>query len=221
MSAEDRIERARLLYERAVFGGDADALATAPFADGSLFGQGVDETTVTVQLNSTDFDIPDPIRPLRVPRAGKSSNKARFDLSPLHDGASSLTATLHKDGNFLQRIAIDFVVGGTKPVPVETSALGRPASAASVLRPRDVSLQMSLRDGGYECVAVSAVAARAHLPLQPAQAELAIVVTQEHQPLFRALHELRSAGGDAVFECIIARRLIPCSQRQSPLFMTD
>src|SRR6266576_6664575 len=29
MSAEDRIERARLLYERAVFGGDADALATA------------------------------------------------------------------------------------------------------------------------------------------------------------------------------------------------
>ena len=29
MSAEDRIERARLLYERAVYGGDADALATA------------------------------------------------------------------------------------------------------------------------------------------------------------------------------------------------
>ena len=29
MSAEDRIERARLLYERAVFDGDADALATA------------------------------------------------------------------------------------------------------------------------------------------------------------------------------------------------
>ena len=29
MSTEDRIERARLLYERAVFGGDASALATA------------------------------------------------------------------------------------------------------------------------------------------------------------------------------------------------
>ena len=29
MSAEDRIERARLLYERAVFGGDASAVATA------------------------------------------------------------------------------------------------------------------------------------------------------------------------------------------------
>jgi len=29
MSAEDRIERSRLLYERAVYGGDADALETA------------------------------------------------------------------------------------------------------------------------------------------------------------------------------------------------
>src|SRR5437773_12440809 len=29
MSAEDRIERARLLYERAVYGGDASALETA------------------------------------------------------------------------------------------------------------------------------------------------------------------------------------------------
>jgi hypothetical protein len=149
-------------------GQHADALATAPFADESLFPQGVDETAVTVQLDSADFDIPDRIRPLRVPRSGQSHNKARFEISPLHEGASSLTATLHKDGNFLQRIAITFVVGGTLPVPIETAALGRPASAASVLRPRDVSLQMSLRDGGYECVAVGAVAARAHLPLQPA-----------------------------------------------------
>ena len=71
---------------------------------------------MTVQLTSADFDIPDPIRPLRVPRSGKSRNKARFEISPLHDGASSLTATLHKDGNFLQSIAITFVVGGTRPV---------------------------------------------------------------------------------------------------------
>ena len=78
------------------------------------FPQGVDETAVTVQLDSADFDIPDPIRPLRVPRSGKSRNKARFEISPLHDGASSLTATLHKDGNFLQSIAITFVVGGTR-----------------------------------------------------------------------------------------------------------
>ena len=95
-----------------------------------------------MQLDSADFDIADPIRPLRVPRSGKSRNKARFEISPRHDGASSLTATLHKDGNFLQSIAITFVVGGTTPVPVETTARGRPASAASTLRPRDVSLQL-------------------------------------------------------------------------------
>ena len=118
----------------------ADALTTAPFADASLFPAGVDEIEVTVQLDSADFDIPDPIRPLRVPRAGKSRNKARFEISPLHDGASTLTATLHKDGNFLQSIAITFVVGGTRPVPVETTARGRPPSAASVLRPRDIGV---------------------------------------------------------------------------------
>ena len=132
------------------------------------FAQGVDETVVTVQLDSADFDIADAVRPLRVPRAGASRNKARFDVSPRHDGASALTATLHKDGNFLQSIAITFVVGGTTPVAVETTARGRPASAAALLQPRDVGLQLSLAGDGYDCVVFGAVAARARLPLQPA-----------------------------------------------------
>ena len=169
-----------------------DALTTAPFADESLFAQGVDETAVTVQLDSADFDIADPIRPLRVPRSGKSRNKARFDISPRHDGASSLTATLHKDGNFLQSIAITFVVGGTTPVPVETTARGRPASAASTLRPRDVSLQIALRDGGYDCIAVGAVAARAHLPLQPAF--LASAIEAARRELMKVVMHQDSSG---------------------------
>jgi hypothetical protein len=132
-----------------------------------------------------------------VPRSGQSHNKARFEISPLHEGASSLTATLHKDGNFLQRIAITFVVGGTLPVPIETAALGRPASAASVLRPRDVSLQMSLRDGGYECVAVGAVAARAHLPLQPAF--LASAIEAARRELMKVVM-YQDANGAYVFQ---------------------
>jgi hypothetical protein len=174
-----------------------DALTTAPFADESLFPQGVDETAVTVQLNSADFDIPDPIRPLRVPCSGKSRNKARFEISPRHDGASSLTATLHKDGNFLQSIAITFVVGGTTPVPGETTARGRPASAASTLRPRDVSLQMSLHDGGYDCIAVGAVAARAHLPLQPAF--LASAIEAARRELMKVVMH-QDASGAYVFQ---------------------
>ncbi len=174
-----------------------DALTTAPFADESLFAQGVDETAVTVQLDSADFEITDPIRTLRVPRAGKSRNKARFDISPRHDGASTITATLYKDGNFLQSIAITFVVGGTTPVPVETTARGRPAAAASTLRPRDVSLQIALRDGGYDCIAVGAVAARAHLPLQPAF--LASAIEAARRELMKVVMH-QDASGAYVFQ---------------------
>jgi hypothetical protein len=145
----------------------AEALTTAPFADAALFAESVDEVAVTIQLDSADFEIDEPIRRLRVPRSGKSLNKARFDISPLHEGASTITATLHKDGNFLQNIVITFTVGGSVAVPIEATARGRPASAASVLKPRDVGLSLALGNGGYDCVVFGEVAARARLPLQP------------------------------------------------------
>ena len=152
----------------------AEALATAPFAETSLFPAGVDEVEVTVQLDSADFKIADNVRPLRIPRAGKSSNKARFDISPLHDGASTLTATLHKDGNFLQNIVITFVVGGERAVPVDTTARGRPPSAANVLRPRDIGVSLAPGVAGYDCVVWGAVAARARLPVPSARLASAI-----------------------------------------------
>jgi hypothetical protein len=144
----------------------AEALTTAPFAEASLFPAGVDEVEVTVQLDSPDFTIADKVRPLRIPRSGRSSNKARFDISPLHDGASTLTATLHKDGNFVQNIVITLVVGGTRAVPVEATARGRPPTAAGILQPRDIGVSLSLAGAGYDCVVWGAVAARARLPLQ-------------------------------------------------------
>jgi len=66
-----------------------------------------------------------------------------------------------------------------------------------VLRPRDVSLQMSLRDGGYECVAVGAVAARAHLPLQPAFLASAIDAAR-HELMKVVMHQ--DASGAYVFQ---------------------
>lgn len=146
----------------------ADALTTAAFADGSIFPEGVEEVEVSVQLDSADFTIADSVRPLRVPRAGRSRNKARFDISPLHDGASTITATLHKSGNFLQNIVITFVVGGTLPVPVEATARGRPPSAASVLQARDIGLSLSAAADGYDCIVWGAVAGRARLTVAPA-----------------------------------------------------
>jgi hypothetical protein len=156
----------------------AESIATTAFAEASLFAAGVDETEVTVQLDSEDFEITDRTRPLRVPRTGRSHNKARFDVSPRHDGTSTITATLHKDGNFLQNIVITFTVGGDAAVPIEATARGRPPSAASVLKPRDVGLSLSLGNGGYDCVVWGEVAARARLPLQPAFLASAIDATR-------------------------------------------
>jgi tetratricopeptide (TPR) repeat protein len=52
MSAEDRIENARLLYERAVFDGDADALATA---DSELDGVEADLALARGRVVHTQF----------------------------------------------------------------------------------------------------------------------------------------------------------------------
>jgi hypothetical protein len=174
-----------------------EALAATPFADSSLFPGGVDEIEVTVQLDSADFKIADSVRPLRVPRAGKSSNKARFDISPLHDGAATITATLHKEGNFLQNIVIALVIGGKRPVPVDITASGRPPSAANVLQPRDIGVSLAQRDGGYECVVWGAVAARATLPLQPAY--LASGVDALRHELMKVVMQ-QDANGAYVFQ---------------------
>ena len=146
----------------------AQSLATTALADDGLFPDGIDEVVLTVQLDSPDFDIADPTRTVRLPRTGPSHNKARFDLTPKHDGPSSITATLHKDGNFVQSIAITFVVGAACPVPIETTARGRPAGSAAMLKPRDVGIRLALAGDGYDCAIWGAVSSGARLPLQPA-----------------------------------------------------
>jgi hypothetical protein len=174
-----------------------DAIAAAPFADASLFPEGVDEVAVTVQLASADFEIADPIRTLRVPRSGKSNNKARFDVSPQHDGAATITATLHKDGNFLQSIVVTFTVGGDRPAAIESTARGRPPAAAGVLKPRDIGVSLSIGNGGYDCVVWGEVAARARLPLQPAY--LAAAIDALRRDLMKVVTQ-QDAGGNYVFQ---------------------
>jgi hypothetical protein len=130
-----------------------------------LFPPGTDEVLLTVQLDSPDFDIPDRARMLHLPRTGKSLTRARFDISPLHDGPSTIKATIHKDRNFIQQMELTFDVGATGDTTVQLTALGRPPSAASVVRPRDISLVISPAAGGYDCIVVGPVQSRALLPL--------------------------------------------------------
>ena len=86
---------------------------------------------------------------------------------------SSITATLHKDGNFLQSIAITFAVGGTRAGAGRDDG-ARPAGLGREHRcePRDVGLSLALGDGGYDCIVcrrrrrARAPAAAAGLPRQ-------------------------------------------------------
>ena len=176
----------------------AVATATLPLPDlEQLFPRGVDEIRLTVQVDSTDFDVSDHIRSLRLPRDGRGYTKARFDISPLHGGPSRMKVTIHKEGNFIQQMALLFDVGATSPTQVQTTTRGRPVSAASVLLPRDISLTLSPVTGGYECIITGAVAARAMLPLLPGALESAVDVARRE--LLKVVM-YTNASGQRVFQ---------------------
>ncbi len=174
-----------------------DALAAARFLDDRLFEEGDDVIELTVQLAGEDFEIGDATRPLRVRRVGKSLGKARFDISPKHDGASSLTAAFHKKGNLIQQIDLKFDVGAAGATVLESVSLGRPLAAATVLFPRDVGLSIQPGVGGYDCMVWGPVAARARLPLQPAYLAGAIDIAREE---IMKVVMYRDAAGAFVFQ---------------------
>ncbi len=174
------------------------AVGAAPLADENLFAGGVEEVQLTVQLDSDDFEISDHTRPLRVPRTGRSRGKARFDISPRHDGASSIKATIHKEGNFIQQMELTFDVGAAGSTRVLLSTKGRPPSAASIVQPRDMGLSISpAAGGGYDCVIWGSVAARARLPIQ--QAHLAGAIEAARQEMMKVVMH-QGANGDYVFQ---------------------
>lgn len=174
------------------------AVGAAPLADENLFTGGVEEVQLTVQLDSDDFEINERTRPLRVPRTGRSRGKARFDISPKHDGASSIKATIHKEGNFIQQLELTFDVGAAGSTQVQVSAKGRPPSAASIVQPRDVGLSIApAAGGGYDCVIWGSVSSRARLPVQ--QAHLAKAIEAARQEMMKVVMH-QGSDGDYVFQ---------------------
>jgi hypothetical protein len=188
------------------------AVAVEPLlSEEKLFPAGTEEVMLTVQLDSADFEISEPTRPLRLPRVGKSHTKARFEILPQHDGPSALKATIHKDGNFIQQMELTFDVGATHATPVLVSARGRPPSAAAVVHPRDVGLSISPGPGGYDCVVWGAVSARARLPLQPEF--LASAIDTARREIMKVVMQ-QDAGGNYIFQTGIE---IPAADRDVAL----
>jgi hypothetical protein len=87
----------------------ASNVGSTPFS--YQFAPDEDEVMLTVQLDGDAFEVGERSRPLRVPRQGRSKNKARFDIVPKRDGVGTLTATFHKAGNFVQQMTVTLQVG--------------------------------------------------------------------------------------------------------------
>jgi hypothetical protein len=103
---------------------------------------------LSVQLVSTDFEVPPLPQLIRVTRDGRSIGEVLFPCKPLHAGPSKLSVLVDVEGNFLQRLELEFDVGTS--TPVQTTNFGRPAGAATSLAPRTASMQFMPATGGYD-----------------------------------------------------------------------
>lgn len=141
----------------------ADHLLNDATQDGAI-------VELTVQLDTDDFDISQPTQPLIVPRSGQSLNEARFQVVPLHDGHGILTATLHREGNFIHQLKVTLPVGTQVDPGIESSSVGRPVAAAEVHSRRDLGFVVEpAKGGGYECRAIGRTVGHAYLPITDEQ----------------------------------------------------
>lgn len=161
---------------------DQPHLAAAIFDERSSSG-----ADLTVQLSSKDFDIRShPIQPLKVPTRGATPGPARFLVGARRPGACTLTATVHRAGNFVT--LLHFTVWVVRRGPATLTVVGRSPAGLSNLERRDISLTLE-RDGrgaGYTChiVADGSAAAPVYLAITPEG------LAQEVDALQRALMEV-------------------------------
>jgi hypothetical protein len=119
-----------------------------------------------VELQSRDFDVVQNSQILKLPRTGPSRGKARFDVIPQHEGRGTLTATVHKEGNFLLQMDISYSIGTAAAERPSTVVHGRTIAAATNLRPRELGITIKpAPGGGYDCVVRGTVQSQVILPI--------------------------------------------------------
>jgi len=127
-----------------------DFAARIPDVD-VLFRPDEDSVELTIQLDGDAFDIPVRTQLLQVPRTGPSLRKASFAITPKREGRATLTATVHKAGNFLFEMELSYSIGIVNASPATTAIHGRALSAASTIMPRDLGFLIKPVESGYEC----------------------------------------------------------------------
>lgn len=177
-----------------------------------VYQPGEQSVQLNVQLTSRDFIVHTRTpQELRLPRAGLSRNKARFDLEPRRAGVGEVTAVIYKDNNFIQGLTLRLNVANGEAAIGEVESLGRPVESASAVQQRDVMLFIKKAADGFDVTMVGAVAAQAFLPLTPQ--DLNDRIQQARQALAEIVH-MKLPGRGRVYQEDID---IPTDAAQSSL----
>ncbi|MBI4671361.1 MAG: CHAT domain-containing protein [Chloroflexi bacterium] len=129
----------------------AQAIAAADLDETRFFPPNVEQVDIFVQLLSDDFEILTQPQKLIVPRAGKSKNRARFDIVPQKNGVGEITAVFSKDGNAVQAMTLQLNVGVPgQPAFAGSETLGRPIDSAGAAQARGLTLWIDYKGEGFQ-----------------------------------------------------------------------
>lgn len=145
--------------------------AGVQFNDAQAYQEGEDQIELSVYSSSKDFTVYNRgPQLLRVPRQGRSRNKARFDIQAKQEGVGEVTVLFFKENNFIQGMILKIAVGGTgEKAIIDVESLARPLEGAFALQPRSLSLFIKKRDEVFDVTLVGPVVGEASLPLSSVQ----------------------------------------------------
>lgn len=187
----------------------------APFNEGNLFTEGEQIARLHALLASQDFIVHTRSpQELRVPRQGKSRNKARFDIEPRRPGHGRASAYLYKDHHFIQGLDLELITAGEAPESANLAAeirspepaqraihaaepLGRPADFLGLLQPRDVLLIIKYRGDAFDLTLVDEVVTEARLPMSLFQ--LSGIIARARRALLDVVYLAKGPAGIQVF----------------------
>ncbi|MFN8475278.1 MAG: CHAT domain-containing protein [Anaerolineae bacterium] len=160
-----------------------------------LFLPTEDEISLTVRLDSQDFDIgPSLQQTLRLPRSGPSRAPARFTIKPKQEGQGVISAVVLKDNNFVLLLTLKLGVGAAQPAAmVDVQPQSRPLAGAHGLQPRDLNLVIEPSPDGFKITATGAFVSTATLPLR--EQALAQLIDRARQTLFAIVDTKDPASG--------------------------
>jgi hypothetical protein len=180
-----------------------NAIGDTTLDEGTVFPDGVTDVELTVELSGDDFAIEALNQTFKLTRSGKSKTRARFTITPKQEGRRTLTATIHKDRNFVQQMTITVSVGAAHAEPPTTSSISRSRSAVTSIQSRSVMIVLTPAiPSGYDLIARDAQGIKtAHLEVEPD--ELSSAITAARDALLAVVQHADANGAD-VFQTQIA-----------------